>query len=402
VAAAGAGAAAGVGVAFAVGAPALAGAAAVGGAVIGSGATLGSGLLILSCHRIVASNGTIYRQCAGEDCASDKGAMHARLRPEGYPCDLDVFLSHTQNLTPLIGTRRAARDALSNQVRHLAAFVASCRDPRCPALLLGDLNVDALDPSDPALYEHLVAELRPTADLKPLFTPPDGSPPPPHPEATSERTDSGVSSFNDGSDPRPVVDAKRFGDAAQRLDYLFSWDGTLFAAEWTDRDVVLHQSSPGRDMSDHYGLSARLAALSQKLPAPETPIRSVSVRLSRIWCLQTTRGPGDDEMRFTVRVVDANGREQTIRARQLEFGEGDSRHPDDAPVVFSDPGEFLIVAVAGREVDDLSADDGESQVHAWLWRNELAGILREPTRYVLPRLRADGSEYAVELVVLVE
>jgi len=401
VAAAGAGAALAAGATALVGGPVLAGA--VGGAILGGGATLGSGLLLLSRHRIVASSATIYRQCAGEDCASDKGAMHVRIHPDGAPCDVDVFLSHTQNLTPLVGKKSDARDALADQVRHLAAFVASGRDARCPAILLGDLNVDALDPSDPGLYEHLAAELKADEDLKPTFKPPDGSPPPKHPEATSEQTPSGVSSFNDGSSPRPVVDPARFADAAQRLDYLFTWNGTLFDAEWTDRDVVIYQSSPGRDMSDHYGVQARLANVVQRLSVVETPIRSVSVRMSRMWCMQTTSGPGDDEVRFVLRAIDANGREQTVGTRPIEdVGEGHSRELNDPAIVFADPGEFLIVALRGLEIDDLSADDELGEVSTWLWRNELVAIKGRPARYVLERLRGDGGEYAVEVVVSVE
>lgn len=400
VAAAGAGAAVGAAAAAAAGVPAIGGV--VVGAVLGGGATLGSGLFLLSRHPIVAANGTRYRQCSGEDCASDKGAMHVRIHPEGWPCDLDVFLSHTQNLTPLIGKKAAARSALAAQVRHLAAFVASCRDSRGPALLIGDLNVDALDPSDPGLYAHLVEQLGAHEDLKPTFTPPDGSAPPLHPDATSEQTDSGVSSFNEGSAQRPVIDARRFRDAAQRLDYLFVWNGALCSAEWTDRNVVIYQSSPGRDMSDHYGVHARLATITQKLPAPGTAIQSVTLHLSRLWCLQTTSGPGDDEVRITLRAIDANGGEQTAGTRPMDVGEGDSRELADWRIVFADPGEFLIVAVSGVEIDDLSGDDDLGASSTWLWRNELAAIKGVPTRYVLSRLMGDGGEYAVEIIVSVE
>jgi hypothetical protein len=329
--------------------------------------------------------------------------MHVRIHPEGSPCDLDVFLSHTQNLTPMVGKKSAARAALADQVRHLGAFVASCRDERCPALLIGDLNVDALDPSDPGLYEHLVAELRPTEDLKPTFKAPAGAIPPPHAEATSEQGTSGVSSFNSGSEPRLVADPKRFANSAQRLDYLFVWDGNLFTSEWTDRNVVIYQSSPGRDMSDHYGVQARLATVIQKLPAAETPIRSVNLRLSRMNCLQTTSGLGDDEVRFTLRAIDANGSEQTVGTRMLQgVDKGHSRALDTPAIVFADPGEFLILAVSGLEIDDLSADDSLGETSIWLWRHELAAIKGIPTRYVLPRLRGDGGEYAVEITLSVE
>jgi len=119
--------------------------------------------------------------------------------------------------------------------------------------------------------------------------------------------------------------------------------------------------------------------------------------------MQTTSGPGDDEVRFVLRAIDANGREQTVGTRPIEdVGEGHSRELNDPAIVFADPGEFLIVALRGLEIDDLSADDELGEVSTWLWRNELVAIKGRPARYVLERLRGDGGEYAVEVVVSVE
>ncbi len=47
---------------------------------------------------------TIYRQYEGEDGATNKGVLHARIRIPGQPCDYDLFLSHAQNLMPLVGS----------------------------------------------------------------------------------------------------------------------------------------------------------------------------------------------------------------------------------------------------------------------------------------------------------
>jgi hypothetical protein len=82
--------------------------------------------------------------------------------------------------------------------------------------------------------------------------------------------------------------------------------------------------------------------------------------------------------------------------------EGHSRDLIDPAIVFSDPGEFLIVAVSGLEIDDLSADDNLGRSSTWLWRNELAAIKGRPRRFVLSRLRGDGGEYAVEIIVSVQ
>jgi endonuclease/exonuclease/phosphatase family metal-dependent hydrolase len=395
-----AGAATGAAASAATGIPAVGGA--IGGGILGASLLLDGGLFLLSRHKIIASDATIYRNCAGEDCGSEKGALHARIQPLGLPCPIDIFLSHTQNLTPKIDQSKA-RSALAAQVRQLGAFVQSCRDHRCPALLLGDLNVDALDESDRGLLDHLYAELQPTEDLLPTFKPPESTNPPKHPEATSERTDSGVSSFNSGTDPREVADPKRFSDAAQRLDYLFSWEGTLFAPAYDDRNVVVYQSSPGRDMSDHYGVQTRLATITQRLPAADTPLRFVSLRISRFWCLETTSGPGDDEVQFTLRGIAANGSEQSISTELLEdVDAGHSERLELAPLVISDPGEFLIVAISGTESDDLSADDSLGTASVWLARQELVERIKKPSRRVLPRLTGDGGQYAVEVEIVVE
>jgi hypothetical protein len=394
------GAAAGGAAAAATGVPPVAGA--IGGGILGSSLLLDGGLFLLSRHKIIASDGTIYRTCAGEDCGSEKGALHARIQPLGLPCPIDIFLSHTQNLTPKIDQSKA-RSALAAQVRHLGAFVQSCRDHRYPALLLGDLNVDGLDPNDPGLLAHLYAELEPTEDLLPTFKPPAGAPAPKHPEATSEQDKSGVSSFNEGNAPRDISDPMRFNDAAQRLDYQFSWAGTLCASNFSDRDVIIYQSSPGRDMSDHYGTHTRLASITQTLPAANASPHLVRLRMSRYWCLQTTSGPGEDEVRFIVRAIAADGSEQSIRGPILQdVKAGDSETLDLGPIIFSDPGEFLIVDLSGVELDDLSADDSLGTTRIWLRRPELIALMNRPTRRVLPRLTGDGGEYAVEIAIEVE
>ena len=74
------------------------------------------GLLLLSRHRIVASGSTVYRQCSGDDCLSNKGVLHARVQRTGSPCPVDVFLTHTQAADPTIaGTVAGARVAVARR-----------------------------------------------------------------------------------------------------------------------------------------------------------------------------------------------------------------------------------------------------------------------------------------------
>jgi endonuclease/exonuclease/phosphatase family metal-dependent hydrolase len=359
------------------------------------------GLMLLSRHKIISSNSTIYRQCVGEDRFANKGALHARIQVQGLPCPIDVFLTHTQGPEPMIGSDSDARQAIRDQIRHLAAFVQSCRDTRVPALLMGDLNVDGINDVDG--YNFLVGQLRDATDLKPIFSPAMQSGK--RFEATSENEKNRVSSFNEGNDPRPVIHDSRFGNGAQRLDYFFSWPGTIFNPDYPsgDRRVVIHQSSKDRDMSDHYGIEAWLATIDQKLVVAPINISTIRVRLVRFWCLQTTSGPGDDEVEFTLRCVPDRGDEKSADSPTFEdVSKGTERLINSVQVDIGDPGEFLIIAVGGKEKDDFSADDSLGTSSLWLTRNELLHSFGQTVRRMLPRLTDDGGEYAVEIEIEVD
>jgi endonuclease/exonuclease/phosphatase family metal-dependent hydrolase len=358
------------------------------------------GLMLLSRHKIINSNFTIYRQCVGEDRFANKGALHARIQVQGLPCPIDVFLTHTQGPEPKIGSHSDAHQAIRDQIRHLAAFIQSCRDTRIPALLMGDLNVDGINDVDG--YNFLIGQLRDATDLKPVFS--SAKQPSKHFEATSENEKSGVSSFNDGNDLRPVNHDSRFGNRAQRLDYFFSWPGTIFNPDYPlgDRRVVIHQSSKDRDMSDHYGIEARLATIGQQFVVASIKLSTIRVRLVRFWCLQTTSGPGDDEVEFTLRCVPDRGDEKSADSSTFEdVSEGTERLINSVQVEVDDPGEFLIVAVSGKEKDDFSADDSLGTSILRITRNELQHSSGQTIRKALPRLTGDGGEYVVEIEIKV-
>jgi len=427
---------AGAVVGAAVGVAVLGPAGAVGGAIVGAVAaeetdatevTKTGGLFLLSRHKIVASNAMVYQQyeCVGEDLLANKGALHARIQVQGVPFALDVFLSHTQSLSPNVGKKADAEDALKAQLRHLAVFVQSCRDYRYPALLMGDLNVDSSLENDLHKVMGMTDEdMVKKGDLNKFY--PDAktgdknfinSPIVPfvplHPDATSEDdTDSDkkkhISSFGKGTDPRGVESTERFGAKAGRLDYFLSWDGTIFTPTYTDRKVVIHQSSEGRDMSDHYGIQTRLATINQKLPSPSQKIKSVSVKLTKFWCFKTTSGYGDDEVEFTLHGVAANGKQQSVTTKRFEkVSEGTQEIIETNPLQYSDPGEFLLLAVSGKEIDTLSADDDLGTGSVRLMRHELQSLVkkdgtRTTTQRVLPRLTGDGGEYAVEVEIVIQ
>jgi len=356
--------------------------------------------MLLSRHPISRSNRTIYHQSAGEDSLSYKGVLHSRIRPHGHPCEYDVFLSHTQNLAPIVG-EDDAKEALGRQIRHLAAFIRSCREPAYPALLMGDLNVDAFDPGDRELLDLLHGELSPGLDMVPQVALPIGQTRA-RPQATSESDDSKISSFNEGNDDLGDTSDKRFGPTAQRLDYFFTWRGLLYEPHFTDAQVRVIQSSPGKDLSDHYGIQCRLSGVTQRLPGGLPQGSLVSVKPARFHCLDTTDGPGSDEVEFTIRCVAANGQELSVTSKRYEdIDQGSAGAFDSHAMLVSDPEEFVMIAASAKEIDSLSADDDMGTTQVTLGWRELAALDGSTFRLGLPRLTGDGGEYVVEVDVSV-
>jgi hypothetical protein len=355
------------------------------------------GLLLLSRYPIATSSATVYRQCSGDDCLANKGALHARIQPRGHPCTVDVFLTHTQAAHPTIGgTTTGARTAVEGQIRHLAAFVRACRDIVTPAVLFGDFNVDWFAHRD--LYDYLVSTLGSPFDVAPISALGGRS----RPSATSENDDDGVSSFQPDHSARSVDDAARFGGTAERLDYIFAFPGLLYSQHLADSRLVVEQWEPGRDMSDHYGVEAVIDMSIQLIPQ-DRPIASVTVRLSGFHCLQTS-GIGDDEVRFTLTLTTDTGAGRSVSSPDIEdVEEGDSRTFALPPIVLSDPGEELHLAVSGQEIDTLSADDTLGRTSRTFSRDELLAMVeRGPVRMGMPTLRGDGSEYVVDVEVVVD
>ena len=370
------------------------------GGIEGKDAPLNGGLMLLSRHPASTSNRTIYHQGAGEDALSYKGVLHARIRPRGHPCEYDIFLSHTQNLTPIVG-EDDAKAALGQQIRHMAAFIRSCRDPSCPALLMGDLNVDAYDPAHKGLLDLLHAELSPGVDMKPRVQLSQGQ----HrdrEDATSESDKGKISAFNDGNPDRGANDPARFGPTSQRLDYFFTWKGLLYEGTFADADVRVIQPYDGFDLSDHYGIRCRLTQVIQHLPAPLPKGRSVNIKPIRFRCLDTTSGPGDDEVEFTIRFASANGQEKAVASKRYEdIGQGTEKRFDLAELQLKDPEEFLMIMASAKEIDTLSADDDLGTTQVTLDWRALAQLASSSTRIALPRLVGDGGEYVVEVEVAV-
>jgi endonuclease/exonuclease/phosphatase family metal-dependent hydrolase len=357
---------------------------------------MGGGLLLLSRHPIVASASTVYRQCSGDDCLTNKGVLHARIAPRGHPCGVDVFLTHTQAPHPTVGgTTAGARAAVEAQIRHLASFVRGCRDVAGPAVLFGDFNVDWFAHRD--LYDYLVATLGLPVDTKPAVDL-EGRP---RATGTSESDDDDVSSFHDDHPARPADDPRRFAATTERLDYIFSVPGLLFEQHVAGARVVVEQWTPGRDMSDHYGAEATFDTTRQRLPADRAVVR-LTVALRGFRCLQTTSGPGDDEVSFSLEVRSGRSQGPTSTAEYEDVEPGTAVTVESAAVEV-DGGDEVTLIVRGRESDWLSADDALGTAVVTLAKDELLAVADAgPTLVGMPILTGDGGEYAVDVVVTVE
>jgi endonuclease/exonuclease/phosphatase family metal-dependent hydrolase len=354
---------------------------------------MGGGLLLLSRHRIVASGSTLYRQCSGDDCLSNKGVLHARVQRTGSPCPVDVFLTHTQAADPTIGgTVAGARVAVRAQIRHLATFIKASRDPVVPAILFGDFNVDVF--AHPELYEYLVQSLGHPADLAPLTEILGAK----RPTGTSEADSGVISSFQPDHPVRAADDPARFGETVERLDYLFSFPGALYTQHAVRADVIIEQWAPGRDMSDHYGIQASIDTTDQLFPL-EADIRTLQITLHRFACLQTTSGPGDDEVTFTLTAKTARGEMFSLSSPEVEDVSAGTQHDFTLePLSLPDPGDEISLSITGTESDDLTANDSLGRTRLVFDRQELLALIAGGgASLAFPMLRGDGGEYVVEI-----
>ncbi len=137
---------------------------------------IGSGLLLLTRLPLVGEPHFITYRAASRvltngvraDGLAAKGALHVRLRVGDAPDMLaDCFLTHLESICP---------KARAVQINELAAFIAEHTSIDRPALLLGDLNVEAdfVPPppgAPPTEYGRLISSLRyadgPLVDLWP-------------------------------------------------------------------------------------------------------------------------------------------------------------------------------------------------------------------------------------------
>jgi endonuclease/exonuclease/phosphatase family metal-dependent hydrolase len=190
------------------------------------------GLLLLSKHEIVNNNQIVYSEGSGFDNFTNKGALHARIKASGHPTEYDIFLTHTQDAE----ASAEASQILRQQLRELANFINQHSDSKTPTLLMGDLNVNGFNAG---FYQEMLSLLHKPEDL-----------------LAGVITYDENGSFQKDKPNKPIDDPQRH-KRGQNLDYFFVWRGSSFHSVYDKTEVVVWQSSPGRDISDHYGLKAQ-------------------------------------------------------------------------------------------------------------------------------------------------
>jgi endonuclease/exonuclease/phosphatase family metal-dependent hydrolase len=230
--------------------------------------SLDGGLLLLSRYPIPSHHTLVYQHCLGEDCLTQKGAIQARIYlPKPAP-NLDLFLTHLQNPNPLFhlpsrGSGVSGRDKVQAQLEELNNFIIEIRDPRIPALLLGDLNSDGRIQGE---YDPLLTRLGRPVDLwlecGSGGLEEDGS------KITAVVMTAGLTFDRQNTFALSEEELKQWlahnprvirYQEGERLDYFFSYRGEAGRLVYRNTRVVRLESSPGRDISDHYGLVTELA-----------------------------------------------------------------------------------------------------------------------------------------------
>ena len=374
------------------------------------------GLLLMSRHPIIEQHYTIYRQCEGEDCFTNKGVLHAQIKINGHLMNYDVFLTHMQSCppklpVPTVGQGDCFKKLQVYQVLHLRDFIQSYSSPDRPALLMGDLNHDGVNPTS-VEYQSLVAFLEMPIDLWLVSG-----------NSTSGITRDTAVSFSPDSTPLPVDDKLHRNKNGTRLDYFFAWPGmrqlgvVSTGYDWVE--IVRYQTSPGRDLSDHYGLKCHLRCVREYNVDCNEPISTVSIIPAGLRCLRETAGPmpiiseetGSDEIDLTLTYRTATGLIYTSNyTPNKDVNSGDFIDMSgirDMYVQWNDPGDYVEIEAHLDEIDEgLGIETGRISLGTRKLHIERVDLLKYKGQDSIPRtlpiFQGGGGEYALTIKIKVE
>ncbi|WP_299843999.1 RICIN domain-containing protein [uncultured Roseovarius sp.] len=238
------------------------------------------GLLLLSRHPIISRNSLIFPNVfhtedfpaigtpQGDDFWALKGILHARVSIPRHPVTYDFFVTHLQNDDA--GGPDAAIGITLNQAGLVEQFVKENTAPGNVALMMGDFNLDALNPSIAFLRRQ---KMRLSEDLWPSCGRHEG------PGITHDS----MRDFEVGRSTRPrfplsIRNLATRSDRGARIDYFFRWpagradqhcrmyvETEQFRPEHPERDGV---TLAPRDLSDHYGIVLKQWAITLREEEP--------------------------------------------------------------------------------------------------------------------------------------
>ncbi|WP_166462493.1 endonuclease/exonuclease/phosphatase family protein [Psychrobacillus vulpis] len=198
------------------------------------------GLLLLSKHSILAADYTVFQDSDGFDYFANKGMIFIRIQPVSWPDTLNIFFSHTQDISTNDGV-----NTLYSQLNAMNNFIAwPWRGQQ--HIIMGDLNIPGENPQH---YAQLLSRLGAPRDCWTLA----GN------QAASGHTFVIDNNFYEDSEDRPSNN--------QRLDYVLMKAGThlvpmhimtagTYLVPMLEDIKVLKFQRNGRFISDHFGVHA--------------------------------------------------------------------------------------------------------------------------------------------------
>lgn len=310
------------------------------------------GLMLLSRHPFSDTNEFFYDHAAGVDALSTKGILHARISVPNHPTPYDIFLTHTQD--PDATGEGAEHTNVLAQIQQLNSFIQNVRSASCPAMMMGDLNVDG---TNSIKHTQLMQRLNNATDLWQLYNP--GQP--------GFTFDSLGNTFLIDTIPNPPNARHTQG---QRLDYIMMWPTEQWIPIYERPRVIDHRTDSGRDMSDHYGIMSEQTHLVSVDVSIQARFESVIANMYQIKCIAETPDSGSsDEVYFQVFSYTAKGEQRIVESplyKDIDAGDKIDINPPISITLSHDDitggaplnvNQKVIIFLAGKEDDSARSPD---------------------------------------------